>query len=419
MKIEHIPHAVEPGLLVHRQWRRRRTEVDYPDYAEAVARARAMAPWLLERAAATEAAGQILPETTDRFHEAGLWRMVQPRRVGGLELPSTAFFDICSEIARGCASSAWVLGNIASHHLMLAHWPERAQDEVWGESPDVLIGATLVFPAGRAVRVPGGYRLTGTFPFSSGIDPCAWVMIGSMAEVEGKADERRYFLLPRCDYEILDTWQVAGLQGTGSKDVRITDVFVPDYRTVSYDALIGCTGPGLALNPAAVFRYPFWAAGGYVLLSTLYGTAAGALDRFTATVRASAAVSSGKGIAQHATLQQRIGRAAALIDTIEVVARQRLTDMHALLERDGVIDAVSAGKIRRDVSYLASLAAEAIDLLFTAAGGSALYLSNPLQRAWRDIHAGVGNFTLQWDAVGPAYGRILLGLPSGLPGMPV
>ncbi len=388
-------------------------------YQTLVARARALLPDLSAAAQETEAAGQILPAIVEKFHAAGLFRIVQPSRVGGYELPPSIYFDVCAELAKGCASTSWVLGNLASHHWMLAHWPVKAQDDVWGPSADTLIGSSYVFPSGKAQAVEGGFLLSGRWPFSSGIDPCEWIQLGAMVTGgPGAGPERRYFLLPRADYSILDTWQVAGLQGTGSKDIVVEDVFVPAYRTVSYVEISQATSPGLSANPHPSFRMPMWAAGGYVLLSTLYGAACGALERFTGNARLTAARSSGQSMSAHVTLQQRVGKAAALLDTVELIARRRLDDTMRIAEASGPMDVSEAAKVRRDSSFCAQLCVEAIDLIFTAAGGSALYLSNPIQRAWRDIHAGAANFTLQWDVVGPAYGRTLLGLPSGLPGLP-
>ena len=389
-------------------------------YAEVVERARALIPELAACANETEQAGQVLPAIVDKMHAAGLFRIVQPRRVGGYELAPTIFFDVCSELAKGCASSSWVLGNIASHHLLLAHWPDRAQDEIWGPSADTLVGSSYVFPSGKAERVEGGYLLSGRWPFSSGIDPCQWVQLGAMVTAEaGAAPERRYFQVPRQDYAIHDTWRVAGLQGTGSKDVSMDGAFVPEYRSVAYSDILGLTSPGLKSNPQALFKFPIWAAGGYVLVSTLYGAALGALEGFSAKARKTAALSSGQGVSGHVTLQQRIGKAAALLDTVEMTVRRRLDDTALMIETTGKMDQAYAAKVRRDTAYCAGLCVEAIDLIFAAGGGSALYSSNPIQRAWRDIHAGAANFTLQWDVVGPAYGRILLGLPSGMAGFEI
>ena len=393
---------------------------DTEAYRQVVERARAMIPMLRAHAAETEQAGRVLDSVVDQFHAAGLFRIVQPKRVGGLALPPTIFLDACAEIAKGCASSAWVLVNLAVHHLMLAHWPERAQQEVWGESPDNLVGSSNIFPAGKARRVEGGYILSGCWPFSSGIDPCTWVEVGGMVAAEGdQPEEKRYFLMPRQEYEIIETWDVAGLCGTGSKDIKSSEVFVPEHRTLSYQHMIDCSSPGLQLNPEPVFRWPVWAAGSYILVCTLYGTALGALEQFADQARSSAARSTGLGISGHITLQQRLARASALLDGVEAIARRRLEDVQTMLETHGAIDPVFALKVRRDASYCARCCVEAMDLVFDAAGGSALFKSNPLQRAWRDVHAGAAHFILQWDVVGPAYGRVMLGLPSGLPGLAI
>src|SRR5215472_6158457 len=137
-------------------------------------RAEALVPVLRERAAKTEALRRIPEESIADLHSAGLFRMLRPARRGGSELPFSAIIELGAIIGRGCGSSAWVLNNLASHDWMLAYWPEPAQDEVWGPSPDALIASAFVFPGGRARKVAGGYRLSGRWPFSSGIDASNW-----------------------------------------------------------------------------------------------------------------------------------------------------------------------------------------------------------------------------------------------------
>lgn len=390
-----------------------------PEYRQLVGRAHDLIPELVAAAAETERAGMILPSIVARFHEAGLFRMVQPRSVGGLGLEGSIFFDVGAELSRGCASTSWVLGNLASHHLLQEHWPLAAQDEVWGQSPDTLIGSSYVFPAGKAEKVDGGWMVSGRWPFSSGIDPCQWVQVGAMVPGADGKPTRRYFLLPREHYVIHhDSWDTAGLRGTGSKDIEVAPVFVPEHRSVDYLAVVEGRSPGLERHPEPLFRFPLWATGGYVLLATLYGTASAALERFVAGARTSVARSSGGGIASQSTVQQRIAKAAALLDAVELVARRRLYDSCELVAREGRLPVEYGAKVRRDGTHCAQMCVEAIDLLFAAGGGSALYHDNPLQRAWRDIHAGAANLTLQWDVTGPAIGRYMLGLPAGLPGLP-
>jgi len=199
-----------------------------PDYERLLQAARDLVPALSERAGATEELRRLPPETEADLHRSGLFRILQPKRVGGHEFDYVALIDFAAELARGDASVAWTLNNLASHHWMLAMFPEKAQDTIWNDDPETLIASSFVFPAGKAEKADGGYRITGRWPFSSGVDPSRWNMLGGVV-VPGDdlhAPEFRIFLVPRQDYEIIDTWFSSGLKGTGSKDVEAKDVFV-------------------------------------------------------------------------------------------------------------------------------------------------------------------------------------------------
>src|SRR5260221_4124825 len=197
-----------------------------PSFDELRERAERLVPVLRERAAKTEALRRIPDETIADLHRSGLFRMLQPARVGGSDLPYGAFVELAGVIGRGCGSTAWVLNNLASHHWMLGYWPKQAQDEIWSPSPDTLIGSAFIFPGGRARKAQGGYRLSGRWPFSSGVDPSARNIIaaGGPDEQSG-ASEYRGFLLPASDYTAIDTWYVTGLPRTGSKEVLVNAVF--------------------------------------------------------------------------------------------------------------------------------------------------------------------------------------------------
>ena len=203
----------------------------------------------------------------------------QPRRVGGSELPWVALIDIGSTLARGCGSTAWNWANYAVHHWMLAFWPVECQDEIWDADPAVLIASSVVFPAGKATRVAGGYRLSGRWPFSSGVDPSAWNMLGGIVQADGATGDYRIFLLPRDDYTIIDNWHVMGLRGTGSKDVQANDVFVPEHRTLAVETTKGGDNhPGAAVNRAPLFRIPIFATFPYMLTGIALGIAEGAYE---------------------------------------------------------------------------------------------------------------------------------------------
>src|SRR5665213_2659974 len=145
-----------------------------PNYSALLARAEALIPVLRERAPRAEELRRLPDETIADLHDSGLFRVLQPKRVGGSELPFRSLVELVSVIGRGDASTGWVLANLAAHHWLLGMWHPEAQNEIWGQSPDNLIGSALIFPRGRARKVDGGYRLTGRWPFSSGVDAASW-----------------------------------------------------------------------------------------------------------------------------------------------------------------------------------------------------------------------------------------------------
>ena len=149
-------------------------------HAAMIARARAMIPRLRDRASRTEELRRLPPETERDLHEAGLFRIVQPKRVGGSELDYVALVDCADAIGQADASAAWNCANLSSHHWMLGMFDKRAQDLVWGKDPNTLIASSFIFPAGRARKVEGGYVLRGSWPFSSGVDSSEWSMLASV-----------------------------------------------------------------------------------------------------------------------------------------------------------------------------------------------------------------------------------------------
>ena len=382
-----------------------------PDFAEALARAEALIPVLRERADRAEALRRLPDDTLADLHQSGLFRILQPKRVGGSELPFRAIVEVTAVLGRGCGSTAWVFANLASHHWLLGMWPPRAQEEIWGDSPDHLIGSALIFPRGRARRVPGGYRLSGRWSFSSGVDPSAWNMIGAVVpDEETGSSEARMFLLPASDYRVIDTWHVIGLAGTGSKDVEAEDVFVPEYRTLAAEQITGGPNPGTEANPAILYQLPAISLFAFCIGGVSLGIAQGAIADFAAATRTRLSNYTGRNLADFSTLQVHLAEAAALTDAARAIM---LGDSEEATESvaSGVIPNLEQrARYRRDGAFGAALCAKAVDLLFTATGGGAIYLRNPLQRAFRDVHAANAHYVLNWDINGAKYGRVALGL---------
>ena len=385
------------------------------DYISMLDRARSLIPTLSARARATEELRRIPDETISDLKAAGLFRALQPQRVGGAELTYDALIRITALLARGCGSTAWVYANLANHDFMLAMWPDKAQDEIWAGAADELIGSALMFPPGRATRVDGGYRLTGRWKFSSGIDACSWCMLGGIASADGELPDYRVFLVPASDYQTIDTWYAAGLRGTGSKDVAVTDIFVPEYRTLAVEQMKGCAAPGMARNAAPLYRLPVFDMFPYVVAATALGLAQGALEVFAEETRHRVTSYSTTLMSDHATTQLRLGEAASAVEAAEMLLVSNCLSAMAAAEASRVPSTGEKIRLRRDGAYAARLCTRAVDLLFEAGGGEFLYDDKPLQRAFRDVHAAQSHYALAWDVAASAAGKFMLGIAPDIP----
>ncbi|MGA7327738.1 MAG: acyl-CoA dehydrogenase family protein [Rhodomicrobium sp.] len=380
-------------------------------------RARALVPILRERAAATESLGRLPPDTERDLHEAGLFRILQPRRIGGSEFDYVALVDFSAALAHGDASVAWNLANLGSHHWMLGMFPPKAQDLLWGEDPDVLIASSFVFPAGQARRTEGGYHLSGRWPFSSGVEPSRWNILAAVVtpEDETEAAEMRMFLIPSSDYRIIATWDAMGLSGTGSQDVEIDGVFVPAHMTLGAHEIAGGPTPGSAANPAPLYRLPVFALFPFVLSGAALGNAEACLDEYVKSMRSRLAVYNKTKIGDLQSTQIKIAAAAARIDTARSIMRSACIEAMEDARRGSIPGMEKRVRYRRDGAFAVNLCTEAVSLLFNASGASGLLRSAPIEKRFRDAHAINAHIAFSFDAAGSNYGRVVLGLPSENP----
>jgi 3-hydroxy-9,10-secoandrosta-1,3,5(10)-triene-9,17-dione monooxygenase len=379
-----------------------------------IVRARSLAPGIRARAAEAERTRRLPEATLRELHESGLLRALQPKRVGGAELDYGLLVEIGAIFGAACASTAWVWGNLASHHWMLAMWPARAQDEIWGADPNAVIGSAFVFPSGRAREVAGGYQLSGRWPFSSGIVHSSWVMVGALvAAPEGQAPEMRMFLIPPGSFQIIDTWHVSGLCATGSHDIACENLLVAEDFTLSVEDTKRATAPGLTLNPGPLYRIPVFAAFSYIISGALLGIAEGAVEHYVTEAKKRASSYTGERIAELAPVQIKISQASAACDAARLLMIEDCKDLAAQAEAGETPDELTRARYRRNSAFAAKLCLEAVDLMVMASGGGGIYDTNPIQRAFRDAHAAASHISLTWDAAGTIYGRVALGLPSG------
>ena len=351
-------------------------------------RVRALLPALRERAAQAEQLRRLPDETFADFQRAGLLRALQPKRYGGYELDPGVFYQAVSEVGAVCGSSGWVLGVLGVHNWHIAILPPQAQEDVWGEDDSVQLSTSLA-PTGTVEPAPGGFRIKGRWSFSSGCDHCGWAVLGGAAPAAapGAPPDPRVFLVPRRDYRIDDNWHVMGLCGTGSKDIVVDGAFVPEYRTHSYRDAFALNHPGAAVNDAALYRLPFGLIFTYGIVSPAIGAAQGALGAFREQASRRVNVRDGSRAVEDPFMQYRLAEAAAEIDAARDRMLANFAGMMRLARAGEEIPLADRARCRWDSGKAIERSVNAVDRLFEAAGGHALFLDNPIQRAWRDVHA--------------------------------
>ena len=379
-------------------------------YAEALERARALVPTLRKRAAEMEEARQLLPETETELHASGLLRFAQPKRWGGMELDYVALFDLPAEVGRGCTSTAWSVANLAIHHWMLALYDERAQEEVWRENPDAIIASGIAYPQGSAKRVDGGLLINGYWNFSSGVDGSHWNMLAVTVKDGDKVVDHCMCLVPRADYEVIDDWQVLGMRGTGSKSVRVKDLFVPAHRALSmYLARGGADFPGAKTNPTPLYRVPLSGMGSHCIAGAAVGNAQAALELSCEAVGERSTNYTVSRMRDFQTIQLRVSAAGARIDAARLIARNDCLAGQAIAEAGREPTLEEKLRWKRNIAYAVQICTEAVDSLHGMAGAKGIYDHYPIQRLFRDAHSLMGHIGFSWDAQGAPWGQVALG----------
>ena len=372
--------------------------------------ARALVPAARERAEKTEAARTLLPEAERELRDAGMFRLLQPKRFGGLELDPAALVRASSEVGRGCGSTAWCLGVLVVHNWMLGLYDERAQEDVWGEDPNVLLAASFA-PTGTAERTADGIRVSGRWSFASGCDVSQWMMVGAVLEQEGTAPDLRLFLVPRSEYRVDDNWHVSGLAGTGSKDIVIDDALVPEYRSLSIIEASAGRSPGGALyDDSPLFRVPFGSMLLFALVGPGLGIARGAYDDFLKRVRTRQITYTVEKQAEQTPVQILLGEAAHRLDAVELMWDRDLDEIARITREKREFTLEQRARYKRDVGLGLRDCQQVVARLAAASGAHGIFLSNPMQRAFRDVHAMTTHAALDPGQAARTAGRVALGL---------
>jgi 3-hydroxy-9,10-secoandrosta-1,3,5(10)-triene-9,17-dione monooxygenase len=349
---------------------------------------RELLPVLRERTGEAESGRKVPASSIRDLVDTGVLRLLQPTRFGGHEAHPATFYRAVSLVASACGSTGWVTSVLGVHPWHVGLFSDAAQQEVWGEDLDTLISSSYA-PVGRATPVDGGgFRFSGKWSFSSGCDHAQWVLLGGLVIVDGKPVDYRTFLLPRSDYRIDDVWDTVGLRGTGSNDIIVEDVFVPEHRTLSFSITARCQAPGQELNTGPLFRMPYGTIHPYAITAPLIGMATGAYEAYVGHTRARIRASYiGEKASEDVFAQVRVGQASAEIDAAWVQLERDVSEEFDLATQNVRIPIEMRLRARRDQVIGSQRAISAIDMMFESAGGKAINANTPISRFWRDAHA--------------------------------
>ncbi|UNT00810.1 hydrolase [Streptomyces tubbatahanensis] len=366
---------------------------------EAAAKAAALAG---ESAAEADHQHRLAPQVSKALVEAGFARHLVGPRWGGSAAAPGAVGDLLAAltaVGAHCMSAAWCAGVLTAVGRMCSHLPLQGQQELWGEGPDVPLAGSLA-PAGTVRSVPGGWRLSGRWDFASGVDHAKWTMVGALLAGDQGPPALRHFVVPRHQYEVLDTWRNVGLRGTGSNSVRLEDVLVPEHRSFAHASMLAGETDGQAPR---THRLPLKLINGLFFVGPGVGAAEGALARWTewtsrrveingskTTLRPGVRIALAQAAARVSAARLLVERAAAQADACEVTEELTL-------------------RLTRDYSTAVDLLLDGVNGLLRMSGARGQSESSPVQRVWRDVHCMAGHGALQPDVNAEGWGRYALG----------
>ena len=380
------------------------------DVAESLQqKARALALVLRERAAATNQERRIPDETIQDFWKAGLWYLLKPKRFGGPEHRPDVALSVAHELARGDGSAAWVWAVMTIHDLLVALWPEEFQREYWAKNT---LSASSFAPTGKAEPASGGYRISGKWTFSSGVDNADWLLLGVFFGPPSGGSpipDIRYVMLPKGDFKVIDDWFVFGLRGTGSKSVIAEDVFVPSHRICGLAEMIQGTTPGSRLHDSPLYKSSVWGIIPFTISAPATGMARGALDAFLEDMKVREGSYDHSPLAKKPGMHLVVAEASAMIDAADLLYRRSFRETIDKIMAGEPLTLEHRARSRRDQGWSVMQAKLAAEKLFTATAGRGLYEGNPVQRAYADLHALQGHIVAGWEMPAYSYGQVMLG----------
>ncbi len=375
---------------------------------------RTLEPLIRQHADEAEQHRRLPQPVVTALAEAGLFRMYTPHTLGGLEVDPLTFYRVAEAMARIDGSTAWCVWIASANPVYVGRClADHGAEAVFGQNPHVATTG-VVAPYSRAVVQDGGYRVRGRWPYASGCQHCAWlfcccnVFDGDQMRLTERGDpEVRVLFVPTTQVSIVDTWEVSGLAGTGSHDVVLEQVFVPE----AYTGIFGAGPPPHGTHfQGLLYRYPFILASALPIGALALGIVHGAVETVVKLAQATQPVGTTTLLREHALFHVRLAEAVALARAARTWLYAAVQQTWEAMRTRGEVTVAERADVLLASANATRSAAAAVDIVYTAAGATANYRRSPLQRALRDIHA-----VTQHIATAPSQyesaGRMLVGLP--------
>ncbi len=373
---------------------------------EAVEVARGLAPKLRERVGEAEKIRQLPKQNVRDLLDSGLIDLETPRRFEGTELNLDALMEVTAALAEGCSATGWVYALWGAHVWLIGQYPLHIQEQVFND-PESLV-SSVVSTEGIPQRVDGGVTWTGKGFFSSGVDHCNWLIAAVALDPTTPMGDRRWFLLRRSDFEIVDDWHTVGLRGSGSKTIAINDVFIPDERVIEQKPLSSGQGLGAQLHGGQLYCAAMDFTFSLPLGAPVIGIARALSKAFEERMKSRLTGANTRLAGEQAATLTRFAKAGAEIEAARALLMETARRF-CYMPGDQASD-LDKAECKRNVAYATQLARAAANSIFEASGGSNIYETKDVQRLWRDANVSAMHHGLMWDIHGLAYGRAAAGL---------
>lgn len=374
-------------------------------------RMRDILPAIASRAEHCEELRMVPAENVAALRSIGYLRAMVPRAYGGAEENPVELYRAARLLASACPSTAWATQLLMGHSHVVAAFSKQAQDDVWGANPEA-VACSSVAAMGKFERVSGGIRVTGKYQFSSGCDHAQWAILGGhLANASTGEPEHCLAILPRSDYQIVDTWFAMGLKGSGSKDIVVDNAFVPGHRVESMGALFMGKSAGVGVHPGILYRIPFSAIFGASFSVVALGAADGMVRAYTERLRGRTSAITGQKAIEAMPSYMRLAESAHELYAATLMLEKDWNEFVAFGAGELELTPNTMAGWRTNQAFAVKLAVRAADRLYEASGGTAGYLKSPVQRYWRDVHMAASHYYVDYDLAARILGRHLMGLP--------